>query len=169
MNEEPVTLDYRVERDDLLAWMRWVVNRRPQITKARRFVPPLFTAIVVLITLMQFPSWPALAIAAVAGALIGWLALPRLLKGVVERQLQSSADGVADGVLGDHKLWLRGDQLTHRTTASQSVIQAGSLREIVVEEGRAFLMLGTEQGIVVPGADHPETAAFLAALEAART
>lgn len=168
MRPETITLDYQVEREDLIAWMRWVVDRRPQVQKARRFVPPLFAVVVVLITLLQFPNWPALAIAAVVGSLIGWLVLPRVLQGVLERQLHSSADGIADGVLGKHTLSLRGDELTHTTTASQTVIRVASLREVLVDEERAFLMLGSEQGIVVPIAGRPEAAAFVSAIEAAR-
>lgn len=169
MTDERLSLHYTVDRDDLMSWMRWVINRRPQIRKARRYISPLFAAIVVLITLMQFPNWAAATAAALVGSLVGWLVLPRLLDNALERQLRSSADGVADGVLGSHTLYLRGTELTHATSAAETVTRATNLREIVVHEGRAFLMLGSEQGIVVPlDGGGSEAAEFIAAVEAAR-
>lgn len=160
-------IEYTLTSDDVFAWMRWVVNRRPQIKLGRRYIPILFWLIVVLFTYLQFGGWIPIVTAALLGAVFSWAILPRLFDQALHRQFKASIDGAADGLIGPHSLELSNADLIHRTSAAEARVGASSIREIAWTDGYVYLMLGVDNGIIVPLRDQvEETRLFVEILEA---
>ena len=158
-------VEFTVDEEDVLAWMRFATRRRRQFQKAQKQVPPLLMLLVAIVGWLAFRNWPGALIGLAAGAAFGWLAFPRIMTGTMDRQLRAALVDPPEGLMGHQIMELTGDGLRKASGAGESVFRYSAIRGIETDGAHAYIMLGPEYAIVAPFTADGEMRGFLEDLE----
>ncbi len=140
---------YEVTEDDVRTWIRFAIAQRGDVERSVRLSMVLMPVIATLLGWLNFGGIGA-AVGLAAGLIIGLLVVPPLMKRTVESRIDTTIDGLPNGIVGPNTLEVLDDRVVWTTTAVQSTWKRSAIRHVTRTADHAFVMLGTENAIVVP-------------------